>query len=79
MPFLEKTRLNLEKPVDYHKKLQGKLEKSMKKKDYQLILDLTKQKMVRNFNLPKLMTKMTVGSTVGSILTLNNEAGNSKP
>lgn len=42
LPFLEKTRLNLEKTTDFHKKLQGKLEKSMKKKDYQLLLELTK-------------------------------------
>jgi hypothetical protein len=44
-----------ESQLDYHKRLQTKLDKVMKKKDYTLLLELTKAKMVTKFSLPKLL------------------------
>ena len=51
-PVLKRAKLE-DKHKDFHKKLQGKLDTLMKEKDYQLLLDLTKNKIGKGITIIK--------------------------
>eukprot|EP00347_Sterkiella_histriomuscorum_P022101 403331675 len=68
VPPILKHTTSQDRSKDFHKKLQGKLDTLIKKKDYQLLLEMTKNKIAQNMqNISSLMPKSMFGGIAGSI------------